>query len=525
MSVPMMMPVATAGMPATRAMSPEWFAFNGISQADGIEIYNSLQSYGRAPADEAWVYRCVSLKASFAQGVPLRAYVKEGKTRVPAEDSGNAAAEDLQSLLDDANPMSMNGSDLKAYTTAALSVWGGSYWRKVRGRYGGAPQELWWLRTPDVTAKKGRVWIDAYEYHQADGTSDVYKTRDIVSFLRFNLQDPTKPLSPLSAARYDLAVDRKAAQWTASTLENWGVPPIAWVIPNNAEFTPQDRSLVQRALRALRGPRNKGKTPILPQGLEPKVLSLSPHDAEWLASRKVSRMTVCGILGVPLVLAGDDDKASVYANMRDAERVFARSMISELDWEADTLNGWLVPDFDPAPRARRKIGLAFDYSEIEALQAPVEDRKRVALQELERRARTPDEYRAEFKIGDPLPNGAGAELMQLMTLVPIDDTASSGTAATQPAAANPEPPSQVPEKPDTGSDAARAAEILRVIGRSLYSQSSVRAWVTDPSVPLNTLSLVGAPLDDALRLQIEAGLRRRASAGQIAASLIEGVPA
>jgi len=32
-------------------------------------------------------------------------------------------------------------------------------------------------------------------------------------------------------------------------------------------------------------------------------------------------MTIAAVLGVPLVLAGDDEKASVYASTRDAERV------------------------------------------------------------------------------------------------------------------------------------------------------------------------------------------------------------
>jgi hypothetical protein len=43
-----------------------------------------------------------------------------------------------------------------------------------------------------------------------------------------------------------------------------------------------------------------------------------------IAAPKISRMAVCAALGVPLVLAGDDEKTSVYANLRDAERVFWR---------------------------------------------------------------------------------------------------------------------------------------------------------------------------------------------------------
>ncbi len=487
--------VAIAGI---RDISAQWRAFMGIPAPDGAAVYRTMADYASAPADEAWVFRCVNLKAAFAQGVPLRVWVKDGPARIPAEEAGNAAAEDLQGLLDDVNPVSMNGSDLKAFTVAALSVWGETHWRKVRGRFGGPPQELWWLQSDHLTPNVGRVWIDSYDYRTANGEIENYRTRDVVAFRRINLKDPTRGLSPISAARYEVSVNRQAAEWNSATLGNWGVPPIAWVIPKEAEFSSQDKSLVQRALRALRGPRNQGKAPILPQGLEPKVLSLSPRDAEWIAARKVSRMTICAVMGVPLVLAGDDEKSSVYANLRDAERIFARYMISELDWVADGINGWLVPDFDPARPGRRTISVAFDYSAIEALQEPIADRKRIALQELERGARSRDEYRVEFGIGPSLPPEI-SQFVELQTLLPI----AGGTGGTEPM------PSAADERAvlaDEGSDAMR----------HLYRQPAVRAYLAGGSIdPVATL--LGVPASNELAV----GLRRRYTAAQI----LDGVPA
>ncbi len=507
---PMLMPVAMGGVPAVRALSSEWFTTQGITQPQAVEIYQSIVDFGKAPADEAWVYRCIALKAFFAQGVPLRVYVKSGRERIPAEDTGDAAAQELQGLLDDVNPESMNGGDLKAFSTASMSAWGENYVKKVRGRLGGPPQELWWLRAPDLTPKMGRTWIDHYDYRDRTGQTESYRPRDIIAWRTLNLQDPTRGLSPISSIRYAISVNRQSDEQAANLLANWSVPPGAWVIPKDADFTPQDRSLVRRALRALRGPRGAGKTPVLPQGLTWQTIGLTPADTESVHARKLSRMQICAVMGVPLVLAGDDEKTTVYANMRDAERVFARYMINELDGMADGYNGWLVPDFDPAPVAKRHIQVAFDYSGIEALQAPLEDRKRVALSEIEHSARLPDEYRAEFGIGQPLPNGEGRILTRLSTLIPI------GLGAAAPPSDFTAPPRQLADDGSDGADAVRA------FGADLYKQPAVKAWVA--GAPLDLDALIGHPITATARLAVEAGLRRRDPAAAIADSLRQGVP-
>lgn len=507
----MLMPVATGGMPAVRDLSGQWYATMGIERDRAMEVYNSIAEFGRAPADEAWVYRCVALKSFFAQGVPLRVYVKDGPERIPADNTTDAAAQDLQGLLDDVNPVNMNGGDLKAFTTASMSVWGENYVRKVRGRLGGPPQELWWLRAPDISPKMGRVWIDSYDYRDRTGQAETYGVRDVIAWRALNLQDPTRGLSPLSSIRFAISINRQHDEQAANLLANWSVPPGAWVIPKDADFSTQDRSLVQRALRALRGPRNRGKVPVLPQGLTWQTIALTPQDQETLGARKVSRMQICAAEGVPLVLAGDDEKTTVYANMRDAERVFARYMISELDGIADGYNGWLVPDFDPAPRGRRRLVVAFDYSEIEALQAPLEDRKRVALSEIQHGARVADEYRAEFRTGKALPNGEGQIVTRLSTLLPIDGPPVEA------------PPADITVPPrDLGTDGS--ADSIRSFGRDLYKHPAVKAWVADPSSPLNLTALLGHSVPVSAQEAIEAGLRRRDTAAAIADSINQGVP-
>lgn len=510
---------AMAGIPALRDLSGAWYAVMGIDQRrDGPQILDTLSSYGRAPAEESWVYRCVNLKAQFDQGVPLRVYVKDGHELTPAEDSNNAAAQDLQNLLDDVNPVNMNGSDLKAFTSASMSCWGENYVRKVRGKIYGI-KELWWLRAPDISLNRGATWIDSFNYRPTNGqgaggvVGQTITTRDMIQWKTINLQDPMRGLSPLSSVRYAISINRQTDEAAANLLANQNVPPGYWQVPKDTDFGPQDRSLLRRALSALRGPKGQGKVPIIPQGLEFKQISLNSIDLESIHRGKLSRMQVCGALGVPLVLAGDDEKTTVYANMRDAERIFARYQISGLDWIADGYNGWLVPDFDPSPPHLRKIVVAFDYSQIESLQAPVEDRKKVALQEIAYRSRTPDEYRAEFRIGPPLPNGAGADVITLNTLLPADAVLPS--ASVSPA----DQPDITAEPQGDTNPSDDGSDTIRAFGRHLYGHPAVKAWQADRTKPLDVQALLGRPIPDATRTAIEAGLRRKATAASIAESI------
>ena len=139
-----------------------WRSFMGIPEG-GASVPSGLRAMGRVPADEAWVMSCVTKLAYAAQSVELRVQVKEGKEWVDNADVANAAADDLQLLLNDVNP-EWDGNQLQLYLEASDVIHGGCYLRKVRGRLGGPPQELHWLPAPNVKPIKDRASIVDYEY-------------------------------------------------------------------------------------------------------------------------------------------------------------------------------------------------------------------------------------------------------------------------------------------------------------------------------------------------------------------------
>lgn len=512
-----------AGLPAFRDANT-WKVFMGITEGNQDEYLTAL-SFATAPADEAWVYSCVRRLYTAAQSIPLRVYSRDGRDLVPVEDSADADGLELQYLLDNVNPIDMNGGDLKAYTVAGYAVWGGSYWQKVRGRYGGRPRELYYLRVPDVRPESddGRA-VRHYRYTPRQGAAAVIEPRDMLVFKTVNLVNPLEPLSPLSAARQQVAVNRAAATTTASVLRNQGVPPGFWTVSKGTSVGSQDVGVLKRLLRGLRGPRNAGKTPFIPYEIDYKTLALLPKDAEWIAAQKLSRMAVCAVLGVPLVLAGDDEKASVYANLRDAERSFYKgTVIPLLDWYADVLNGWLVPEFDASrvqvgaerPLSLGKLVVGWDYSAIEAIQDPYDQRVTAAIQLADRRALTPNDLRAMFRLGKPVSWGDVPSPSQTRVML-------SGDVPPALLDTTPPSPAQMPSltyelgggvTPDLDWD-----QPVRSIGRGLYRRPAVRAFIAHGG-PLDAEALLGRPVPDAIRLAIEDGLRRRYSADQIADSL------
>ena len=503
---------------AVRDGAVAWKSFMGIPQSsDGLEQYASLAALAGAPADEAWVYACVSKRFKAAVSVPMTVRVRQGKELAALADVPDAAGEDLQFLLDSVNPVDMTGSEFRGYTQASRAVWGGCGWKKVRGSISGRTRELYWLRAPDLTAhsEDGRAVV-SWGYHPDRGAIEEILRQDVLVFRDFNMRSQTEFLSPLSAARYEIQVNRSAAMHTAATLANRGVPEGYWKAAKGVDVTQQDQSAIRRFIRTLRGPRNAGKSLVSPD-IEYQALGLNPKDAEWLAGRKVSRMMVSAVLGVPLLVAGDDDKASVYANFRDAEVAFWRgTMVDQLNGDADVLNNWLLPEFDPS---RKRLVVVPDYSGVEALKPVWAEEVNAWNSWVDRQAVVPNEVRTHFRLGNPTTWGDKPTPNTKITLRP--DPASVGIVdlPSLDGSTAPAPDANPPSEPGDDTDVPAA---LRAWGRGLYRHPSVRAF-TAFGGPLDALPLVG-PASDGVRTQIEDGLRRRHSAAQIADAL-EGVTA
>ena len=489
-----------------------WKWFLGIGE-DDKELYHDVLAYAKAPADEAWVFSCARVRWMAAMSTPLRVYVIDGKDKIPAEEAGDDDALELADLLTIVNPSGeWNGARLKAFLAAGSAIWGGAYLAKIRGRFGGRPQELWWLDLAhmEVKSQSGRE-ADLYVYNPPKGGRQEYKPADVIAFRNVNLEDPLQPLSPLSPARFDAAVNRYGAQWNSSLLKNDGIPKGAFVPQKGAIIEPQQKRSLIQTLRGLRGPQNAGKTPFLNAEVDWKPLQLQPKDAEFIAARKVSRMAVSAAMGVPLPLAGDWEGLSQYHVLRDAVQfMWHQTIIPDLDWTAATLNDQLVPEFDPT---RRRLCVGFDYSATWALGPVWEAKVDRYLKAVEDQTVLPNEVRSAVFGLPSMPWGEKPLPQVKVTLRPTDATTQELAdiiPAMDTSVAVP-PPVTAPPAPPT------AAQTMRAFGRGLYKHPAVRSFIAGS--PFDPKALLGRSVSSAERVAIEDGLRRRHSAAQIADSL------
>lgn len=519
----------TRGIPATRDASMTWMRFMGIDPDDPTS-FSTLRSYGIAVEDEPWTYACVFKTAAACQSVPLRVYQRVGRDLIPIEDTNNGPSHDagtrLQRLFDWVNPIDMTGDDLKAYTAACWFLYGGYYLQKVRGRFGGEPQELYWLSPPDVQvdSQDGRR-VDQYQYRPSKGSPKTILPPDMIVHKRFNPRDPLAMLSPLSSVRNEIQVGIQASLHTSSLLKNHSIPAQAIVAQKGAEISNSDKRTLRQMFAELRGAKNAGKTPVITEPVDIKDISVHSQDAEYMLAREIARKAICAVLGMPPVVAGDDDKTNVYGNWRDARRAWWQdTLITYLDGQATTYNNWLVPDFDPD--GSYGLWVAYDYSQIEALQEPWSQRVMGLTMLQDRGDIVRNEVRAHLRLGKPMKGGDEPEPLTKVTLkgdampgsamgtyIPTDEVVAPAPVV--------EEPGGLPQigMSDLGG-ASRAAARIEMFGRGLYTHPAVEQFLADRSRPLDATWLLGEPVSAAVRSVIEAGLARRYSPAQLA----RGVP-
>jgi HK97 family phage portal protein len=400
----------------------------------------------------------------------------------------------------------MSAADLKATLLASLSIYGEAYLVKTRGRLGGTPRELHFLTPAAVTPVLGERWIDAYEYRPI-GTNKTatYVPKDVIAFRTpGNFVDPARGLAPLSAIRNEISTSRMASEHTNSQLRNHGVPAGVWVAPKDTEVTAQDQSAIRRVLASLRGPRNAGKTAVLPGGLQWQNLGLPEADAQYLNARKVSRMAIAAVFGIPLALMGDDEKTAVYRSIRDAEEIFWRRFSSELNWVASVFDSWLTPEFDSTGD---RLTIRFDTSAIEALRPSLQEQTTLWQSLLDRGVVTPNEARTHFGVGLPTEWGDRPILTLQVAPQPVQGTT--------PQVAEPLPV----EEPVDAEEVQPVASMVVQLPPDLYRQPAVKAFLAGS--PLDVVALLGSEPVLTVRSELETGIRRRYSADQITS----GVPA
>lgn len=307
----------------------------------------------------SYVYSCVNLIAKSAASVPWVTYTRKSNKKWEIVEDHPASL-----LIESPNPF-MSRSDLIEIMAMHLYLGGNTILTKVRG--GGAISELWTLPPDAIKVIPDRKdYISGYLYDK-DGVKMQFNPQDIIHN-KFN--DPSNPywgISPLQAGAKIVDTDTESVEWNKVSLENRAVTDGIFTFETPLTKTQWDeaRSMIREQHQGIANAR----TPwVLGAGAKWQQMSLSPAEMDFIASRKLTREEICSIFGVPPVMIGVYENATL-ANIQTARRIFWQdTIVPFLENIKSAFNLQLIKEFG------NNLYYDFDLSSVEALQDNLNDK-------------------------------------------------------------------------------------------------------------------------------------------------------
>lgn len=304
--------------------------------------------------------------------------------------------------------------DTVLWAGTILSYWvdGNAYWLVNRlGKTKGAAEfeyvphmYMCPKRRPDSTS----IGPDYFEMTRS-GKPEEVPVGDVIH-LRFGV-DPWYPLKGLSgwaSVRRHVYTDNGAVNYVANTLRRGGAPWSIWTA-ESADMVIPDLDATARSIEAKTGGDNQGGVLVMDYGLKPNF----PPGLEKQAVDSLHRIPetrICALAGIPPMAIGlaSGLERSTFANTEQAQvaawqtilavqRMMARQATQQLIRRPRDTNGkiFYFHDWEQA-NAKRDVRVAFDTSDVRALQPDlVAEWERVG-KAYERGLLVEDEARAEM---------------------------------------------------------------------------------------------------------------------------------
>ena len=183
------------------------------------------------------------------------------------------------------------------WTVSKLNIFGEAFWGKVRDR-GGRPVELVPLHPAMMQREVRADGTIRWRFESPFLRVDDIRREDLVHFRFYNPDDLNRGLSPLEALRSPLSNTDAARRAQQAFWRNGGRPSVVLAHPGQLTQAAADRLSVQWS-QIHGGADNFGKAAVLEEGMEPKVLSLSAEEAQYVEGLKFDREEVLIRYDVP----------------------------------------------------------------------------------------------------------------------------------------------------------------------------------------------------------------------------------
>lgn len=276
-----------------------------VREPDGWQTEGQRGDAGEIVTDESAlslsaVWACVNLLAGTIASLPLMVYRTDAQgRRTIARDHR------LYRVLHDSPNYDQTAVDFWEFISASIELWGNAYARvervggKVSGLHPVAPNLMSVRRLSNGTLE--------YRWSQ-DGKSYVETDKTILHIRGFG-GNPLGGMSTLHFGRNAFGLARAIDRSAGGMFKN-GLRP-SGVLTFDKWLSPEQRQLAKTELsEKFIGAVNSGRPLILEGGTKWEQLTITPEDAQMLASRGFSVEEVCRFFGTPPFMVGHTEKTT-----------------------------------------------------------------------------------------------------------------------------------------------------------------------------------------------------------------------
>jgi HK97 family phage portal protein len=271
-------------------------------------------------SNSAVAVRCISLRSELLASVGLFTFRR-------TVDGGRERANDnpLYAVLhDNANPQ-MGAFEFREFIIRCLDLHGNAYARIERDNKGQVIY-LWPLLPGTVTVE--RMPSGRLRYKVSQRGSVMVLLQDEVLHLRGPSRDGIMGQSPIQIARGTLGLNMAQAE-TATGLMNNSLRP-SGIFSYPERVSNDQRETARTAItNAFAGSANAGKFLMMDGGVKYDPVSMTPEDAQFLDSRKLSNEDTARLFGVPPTSVGILDRGT-YSNVEQESASLIQNCLGPL---------------------------------------------------------------------------------------------------------------------------------------------------------------------------------------------------
>jgi len=307
--------------PAVPLSTPAAWAFwSGYGESSAGELVNDVTSM-----HSAVVNACVSLLSNSIASMSPILYQRQGAGRV------EAFSNPLHSLLSlEPNPEHTSFTLWHSFMSSILLT--GNGFIEIQRSPQGEVVSLWWLDPRQVTIIREQNGTLAYRTSEAmaPGSSRVIKATDMLHVPWHLRHDGVTGISALTLARQSVGTSLAMSRYEGQFYGNNATPSGILTVPEGKKTKPEDKVLMRQDWQEMNGGQHRRGVAVLDNGMTFTPLSISQADAEWVASKNMSREELCGLFSL--------HPSQIGSEARVAGETYSSQQLSYL---TDCLRPWL----------------------------------------------------------------------------------------------------------------------------------------------------------------------------------------